>query len=170
MYRLWKQRDIRADQADKILLFGLLLLGVAMTRPVFDLIAVPAFAMIVLASASKSPLAEAAMGNRVAVFLGEISFSAYILHWIMIELAAYLIVTKGVAGVDAAWVFAVGFAAVWPIAWLSWRYIELPSQRFGKALLRHRSTGHLRSYRVADILELADVRRRVFGRVTGALK
>lgn len=170
MYRLWKQEDIRADQADKILLFGLLLLGVAMTRPVFDLIAVPAFAMIVLASASKSPLAEAAMGNRVAVLLGEISFSAYILHWIMIELAAYLVVTKGVAGVDAAWVFAVGFAAVWPIAWLSWRYIELPSQRVGKALLRHRSTGHLRSYRVADILEIADVRRRVFGRATGALR
>ena len=66
--------------------------------------------------------------NRPLVFLGLISYSLYLWHWPVIAFLAYLDHPIGLAaGIAAA-------AASILLAWLSWKYIEVPMRRSGVQL------------------------------------
>jgi len=66
--------------------------------------------------------------NRPLVFLGLISYSLYLWHWPVIAFLTYLDHPIGLAaGIAAA-------AASILLAWLSWKYIEVPMRRSGVQL------------------------------------
>jgi peptidoglycan/LPS O-acetylase OafA/YrhL len=85
-------------------------------------------------------------------FYGRISYSLYLLHpltlivlWKMPNQLAWLL-ARGIPGV----VIAIGLglvstAAITPLAWLNWRFIEVPAIAVGRRLLPRKSTPVARS-------------------------
>ncbi len=88
-------------------------------------LAIPGF-MILLVLAMQGDRAMAVLfGNRVSLFLGDISYSIYMVHWPLIVLAMHF--------APSAWKWGVA-ASLIPVATLSFRYVELPSRRWGRHL------------------------------------
>jgi peptidoglycan/LPS O-acetylase OafA/YrhL len=75
--------------------------------------------------------------NRFTRFLGAISYSLYLAHApiILILRPVYARITDAVTSVPLAYVACavVTFAAVLPVAYLTYRFIELPGIKLGKA-------------------------------------
>ena len=73
------------------------------------------------------------LGNRVAIYVGKISYSLYLWHWPLLAILAYLL------GNLETYYLAAILAASFLMAHLSWVYIEQPSRRttfgFGKSLM-----------------------------------
>jgi peptidoglycan/LPS O-acetylase OafA/YrhL len=116
---------------------GLIVLAPAFTGARFEYVAPIGFSLIVLSCASQAKLPAMIFGNSVTVFLGEISFSIYLVHWWLLELAQR--VARLAAPNDAnmlAACFSATVLLIVPLSFLSWRFIELPAQAFGKAYLR----------------------------------
>jgi peptidoglycan/LPS O-acetylase OafA/YrhL len=115
--------------------FGLL--AISLIGPYWELLAPFAFALLIVACADGSTLTRALFANRVVVFLGDISFSIYLLHVIVI--GTYHVAGEA-AGISAAspfvqWGFlAAMLSTVIVIAHLAWRFVEVPSQAFGRRL------------------------------------
>lgn len=111
---------------------GLLLLAAAMAPAPADFLALPAFVLLVAACAADAPQARVIFGNRTAHFLGEISFSVYLLHWPLIE----LVIRFWPHGRP----LALGLASVpiimIPLAWATWRWIEVPGQAVGRSIIK----------------------------------
>lgn len=125
-----------------LLIAGLVLLLPPMVAERFDFLAIIAFSFMVLSAGSHSRYAHALFGNRVAHFLGEISFSIYVLHWLVLELV-FRFVHEPTALVAA--LMAVPFVVV-PLAWATWRWVEVPGQAAGRhvvARLRARDAARL---------------------------
>lgn len=120
-----------ARLGNALLLAGLVVLLPPMVQERFDLLAIVAFSLLVLSAGSASPWAQALLGNRGAHFLGEISFSIYVLHWPLLEL-----VFRFAAGPTSLIVaLAVLPVAVIPLAWTTWRWVEVPGQALGRRLV-----------------------------------
>jgi peptidoglycan/LPS O-acetylase OafA/YrhL len=76
------------------------------------------------------------------VFLGRISYSLYLLHMPVKEIVFNVVAVHALgmkfsednAFIAQALVFVGTLAVTVPLAWLSWRYIELPFVRLGRRL------------------------------------
>jgi len=127
--------------ADRWFRAGVGLFALALTTPRLDAVATLAFLAMVMASGGGSALAGRLFGHPVAVHLGEISFSLYLLHFAWFGLA-----WGGMASLvppTPAWVAAtVGASCLLlvPLAHLAWRGIEGPGQALGRRLQRRRPT------------------------------
>ena len=82
----------------------------------------------------------AILGNNPFRWLGEISYSVYLLHVpILAPVIAFVVLHYG-HGISAFTRFAiVAFAVLaltYPLAWLTYRFIEMPGQAAGRLLLR----------------------------------
>lgn len=120
-----------ARLGDGLLVAGLILLLPPMVAERFDFLAIVAFSFMVLSAGSHSRYAHALFGNRVAHFLGEISFSIYVLHWPVLELVFRFV--PGTTPLVIA-LAAVPFAVV-PLAWATWRWVEVPGQAAGRVVI-----------------------------------
>lgn len=134
--RIWQMDGGGARLGVPAFYAGCVLLAIALAGSGLDLAAIPAFTLIILGCACQVSVARRLLGNRVVVFLGDISFSIYLLHWLIIELLADAIVKRGLAGAPAAACLVLGFVAVVPLAWLTWRLIEVPAQARGRDVVR----------------------------------
>jgi peptidoglycan/LPS O-acetylase OafA/YrhL len=124
---------------DRLFWAGLALLALTLATPRLDAVAAPAFLMLVMASGAGSSPAHALFGHPRAVWLGEISFSLYLLHFAWFDLAwqgaSRFVPSTG------PWVAATVAGACLtlpPLAYLSWRWIERPGQDLGRRLQRRR--------------------------------
>jgi peptidoglycan/LPS O-acetylase OafA/YrhL len=111
---------------------GSALLAVAVAVPRVQLAAPFAFASLILAGALRSRLGQWLFGNPVVVFLGEVSFSIYLTHVILLGTMTLIGGRLDVA--DASLALRIGFvlllgAAVVPVSYATWRFIERPGQR-----------------------------------------
>ncbi len=84
-----------------------------------------------------------ALVNPVTWFLGRISYSAYILHFAVLEVVrdyfdAFVKPERGKGVLAFALLFAVTLLVTVPLAWLAYRYIERPCIDLGAALIRRR--------------------------------
>lgn len=82
----------------------------------------------------------AILGNNPFRWLGEISYGVYLLHLpIMAPVTAFVVQFYG-HDISAFTRFAIVFLAVsaltYPLAWLAYRFVEMPGQAAGRALLR----------------------------------
>lgn len=86
---------------------------------------------MVWSSLHPARLAARCLGTRPLVFLGEISFSLYLLHWPIIKLVKNLVLAPPCLAAWLSLVFSVGVAA------FSYRLIEVPGIRWGTCICRH---------------------------------
>jgi peptidoglycan/LPS O-acetylase OafA/YrhL len=97
--------------------------------------------MLLVYSQAVHPLSL--ISNRVTRFLGEISFSLYLLHpWLILMFApVYSFLGRRVSPGLCFCISTIGtFAVLVPFAWVAYRVIEVPGISFGKALtLRRRN-------------------------------
>lgn len=135
---LCRMRDLRPEidqAASAMFAAGVVLFGVAMLSLSLDVLALPAFALLILSASNGSAVGGKAFGGRVPHFLGEISFSIYMLHVLLLELT----VTATRSWTDQGAVIAslgLALSATLLLAWASWRLIEVPAQARGRLLAR----------------------------------
>lgn len=83
--------------------------------------------LLVLALCRESPLANLLFGNRLALWLGNISFSLYLSHWPLIQI--YQWASPRVA-LDKNIIAAILGTAIILVAMLLYRFVEVPSRRY----------------------------------------
>ena len=107
-----------------------LLVGLKLCTTAVPAGSVAAFAIVVFALAhSRQPL-DLLFGNRVSVYLGEISFSIYMIHWFIIENSALL--KLNTIALDIRGWIAIG--AVLLAAAFLYEFVERPSRVFLRKL------------------------------------
>lgn len=116
--------------AGLLLMFGsFFLLGDAGSFPGINALFPCVGAVLVIASGSYSQgVVTKVLANRALVFFGLISYSLYLWHWPIIAYFRYADVNIGAA------VGILIFLLSTLIAWLSWRFVEVPFRRNGMRL------------------------------------
>lgn len=116
-------------------LAGLCLFSLGILLPGADEVALLAIPLVVLGAAENGTVLSRALSSRPAVFLGEISFSIYLTHWIVLEAVhRALPPTAGLADpATTLRIAAIGLLVI-AVSTLTHRLIELPSQRWGRSI------------------------------------
>lgn len=105
-------------------------------------------AAVIWSGASKCAYGpQLVLGLRPITFVGDISYSLYLIHWPALVIPAAI---TGYMVPLQSWQRAVIAAACVPVAWLLYRYVELPGQRMPWLKLRPR-----RSFAAATVGMLA---------------
>lgn len=125
-------------------LAGLCLFGVGVLVPPADELALLALPLLVVGAAENGTALSRVLSWRPAVFLGEISFSIYMTHWIILE--AVTLALPPTTGLNAMTLLRIAAIAALVVAAsvLTHRLVELPSQRWGRSIspvgLRRKAT------------------------------
>ena len=111
------------------------LLAVAVAVPELQMVASFAFVVMIVGCALPSRNADRLFGNPVSRFLGEISFSIYLVHITVLGCVAEAI--KRFSLSTAPLSARLGVALAFPLlvlvmAYLTWRLVEKPSQAFAR--------------------------------------
>jgi peptidoglycan/LPS O-acetylase OafA/YrhL len=148
---LWRAMDLGALRwigGGRALIAGLVLVGVAVAAgPPLELVAPFGFAALIVACASPTRAAATLFGARPIAFLGEISFSLYLTHTVVLAGFEALIRLEGLQAAPLAGRFALtaGLAvATLTIPVLTWRFIEIPGQMLGRRLQRPGGTARVK--------------------------
>ena len=149
MFNRWVQSSPSVHAHGTLLFWaGTITLAVGVLFQQLELAAIFGFSCLIVSSAVAAAPAQIIMGNRLVLFLGEISYSVYLTHLTVINLALALARTSwGQAGGSAgAFLLIAGSTfAVIPLSWLTWRFVEIPFQTVGRRLAARssRSTAEL---------------------------
>ncbi|HKQ45244.1 MAG TPA: hypothetical protein VJS47_07615 [Rhizomicrobium sp.] len=114
-------------------IFALIILSVSIVMG-NDFLCLFAIALIVLLAAQeRGPIAKA-LSAPTAVFLGEISYSVYMVHWIMLQVANRIAEKMALTGFGfAAWNVGI-IALIMGTSMITYRFIEIPARRFGRKI------------------------------------
>jgi peptidoglycan/LPS O-acetylase OafA/YrhL len=124
LYRAWKADFGRDRYWGWTALFALVFSVFAST--LHPALAVPGFAVVVYALAWQESPAHRVFGNRVVVYLGEISYSVYLVHWFVLQYVEPL----GLSALpDSVRVWAM-FAVVIAASAAAHHAIENPARRW----------------------------------------
>lgn len=114
---------------------GLLLVGLRstlypgiMAQARFVHLAIGLFSAYLILLSTVNPELNAFFQRAPILFLGKISYSFYLLHFPLLLSVSLLL--AGHAPISAIWGIALAVALT--VAWLSYRYVEMPSQCFGQ--------------------------------------
>ncbi len=93
------------------------------------------FAIIVLLGATGRGMLARLMASRLIVFLGEISFSLYMFHWIIIKLSVWFCVRYHIGNAPAVLAISALDAGIsLAVAVVSYRYFETPARKWGRRI------------------------------------
>ena len=107
-----------------------------------DYLALPAFALIVLLAAQNCNFIARCLSVAPIVFLGDISYSIYLVHWIILQLSNWLF-GKSLTVLERP-VWACGFlAVVLLVATFTFRFVEQPARKWGRSLSLARAQARL---------------------------
>jgi peptidoglycan/LPS O-acetylase OafA/YrhL len=81
-------------------------------------------------------LARLLYGNRLVYHLGAISYSIYLMHQLFLSFTVRTSRHFGATPLSYAVCVAVALSVIWLLAWLSYRYVEMPGRRVLIALLQ----------------------------------
>ena len=116
------------------------LIALALLLPGADVLVVCLMPTLVLSCYYDGPAARAVMANRLSFHLGLISYSIYLWHPLVRDVAARAMGVAqrhGIVGVD--WLFVLGMLVVtWLICWVSYLLIEVRGHQFIKWLQKGR--------------------------------
>jgi peptidoglycan/LPS O-acetylase OafA/YrhL len=134
LYRATANGLGRLPVAVDVAAVALLLAAMALDGAALFLLALPAFALIILLATQNGPIAKA-LGSAPVVFLGEISYSIYLLHWILIQVSNWIMDERVLLplGVKLLWDAGL-FALCLALATLTYRGIELPARAWGRRI------------------------------------
>lgn len=82
--------------------------------------------MLLIAAGPTSTLSQIFLAHPVLIFLGLISYPLYLWHWPLISIPEII-------GQTGPWIRLAGIALSIALAWLTYRFVELPIRRSGKA-------------------------------------
>lgn len=130
---------VLSSTADAVALF---LLANSLLFPRLEFLAVYAIAIIlILTVQSRGPIAKL-MSSYPIIMLGEMSYSIYLTHWILLQLFN-LAVEGGKLGPNNIALFRALLAiSLLVIAYLTYRFIELPARAWGRYLGARRTDDH----------------------------
>ncbi len=115
---------------------GIALLALGLSNESLDVLALPAFSLLILSCASDGALPTAIFGNACAHFLGKISFSVYLVHALILEVGARIADVWAPGSVPARLsILALAVGAIFPMAYLTWRFVEVKGQALGRAFM-----------------------------------
>ncbi|WP_449473043.1 acyltransferase family protein [Sphingobium chungangianum] len=116
------------------------LIALALLLPGADVLVVCLMPTLVLSCYYDGPAARAVMANRLSFHLGLISYSIYLWHPLVRDVAARAMGVAqrhGIVGMD--WLFVLGMLVVtWLICWVSYLLIEVRGHQFIKWLQKGR--------------------------------
>ena len=102
------------------------------TLPPLNSLAILAMPIIILAAADEVTLIGRFMSSRPMLFLGEVSFSIYLTHWLIIQSANRLVPVPVDSLLAAVRIASIG-AVVLGVSFVTYRLIEKPSRRLARA-------------------------------------
>lgn len=112
---------------------GMALFGAGMLHPDWNVLVLFAIPTVILAAADSSTVASRVLSTRPAILLGEISFSIYLTHWIVLQMSNRVLPLTAAPGWAILPYLAFLSAIVLAISFATYRWIELPSRRWGRA-------------------------------------
>ncbi|MFL6548848.1 MAG: acyltransferase family protein [Povalibacter sp.] len=92
------------------------------------------FACLVLGLAYQRGFAFKALSSRPVVFMGEISYSFYLVHWLMMHLYFWVMKSHMISRGASEAMLWVGWLAVGIVAYALYRLVELPGRRLGRSV------------------------------------
>ncbi|MHA6766849.1 acyltransferase family protein [Sphingobium ummariense] len=113
-------------------------IALALLLPVGDVVVVCLMPLLVLACYYNGAAARAVMANRVSFHLGLISYSIYLWHPLVRDIAARAMTVahgRGMTGWDGLFVLGM-LAATWLLCWASYHLVEVQGHRAIKWLQR----------------------------------
>lgn len=114
---------------------ALFLLGMVLLYPPAVPFVVLPFAFLIVSLAHRQGRLHRFLSSTPAMFLGEISYSVYLFHWMLIQVAEWYADREGLAGTAAGGYLGVVLAAsVLVVSTLTWRWVERPARSFGRRL------------------------------------
>ena len=130
-------RPLTRQIANRLFVIGAALLIPALASTRLEVLALPAFSLVIASCAAEAGIAERIFGSRPAFFLGEISFSIYLVHFLLMKLAIRVadVVDPGDTTMLVALLVGVAMLVI-PIAWITWRWIEIPAVRWGRTFTK----------------------------------
>ena len=109
------------------------LIALAVQWPAWRVMAMVGFVLLVLVAARDQGRLGRFLSSRPLVFLGDISFSVYLLHLILLNTLSYLLGIDATLSVGLRIVWIIGFVGLTvALAALSYRFIEQPTRRIGR--------------------------------------
>jgi peptidoglycan/LPS O-acetylase OafA/YrhL len=141
-FDLWRRgTGSRLFGSDAFFAALLVAIALALHFAIWDFLVVPLMAALVLAAASNRARAGAALEHRTMRWLGEISYSIYLVHWpVFIALALLVGAVHGTplaerpSKLEALALLGIALPVILGLATLTYRYVEVPSRRW---LTRH---------------------------------
>lgn len=124
--RGWRLPDI------SILLMIFFVLILTLPIKYFEFLCVFCFAFLVVVSSQENSLASRFLRQKIFLFLGDISFSLYLIHWPVIQFFDYMI-RNGLKLDTPERLFAIILTSL-AISTASFRYIERPARAWGRRL------------------------------------
>jgi peptidoglycan/LPS O-acetylase OafA/YrhL len=112
----------------------LLLVSLLWREAIF--LSLPAIALVVLLTAQNEGWIARSLSLRPIIFLGEISFSLYMVHWIILQIANWIISTE--LNTSQMVLFNIlSLFVIFIISMLTYRLIELPARAWGRGMGRN---------------------------------
>jgi peptidoglycan/LPS O-acetylase OafA/YrhL len=111
-------------------------LGLAFLIPGGDLAVIALLPLLVLSCAYDRPMVRALLANPLSVHLGLISYSIYLWHPLVRDMAARAMTIahgRGLVGWEIAFVIGMGIAT-WLLSWASYHLVEIRGHQFIKGL------------------------------------
>jgi peptidoglycan/LPS O-acetylase OafA/YrhL len=109
-----------------------LVLIAAILGGTFTYLVLPGFVLFVLLAVQESPTARV-LSRAPIVFLGEISYSIYLIHWILIQVSRWFLADR-LAGTPWQAMWNIGLVLVCiGISTLTYRWIERPARAWGRS-------------------------------------
>jgi peptidoglycan/LPS O-acetylase OafA/YrhL len=131
LYRVWAA-GTRANRFVALAGAALVLLGIAV--PGWTSLAIFGFPILILQGATPASRVAKALSWRAVVFLGEISYSIYLLHWPLLLVSDRVRVRLHVHGIGSDLWFCGYFGLVLGLSVLTYYGIEQPARRWLKAV------------------------------------
>lgn len=134
-YILCKKIDI-GEQASRIMLFtGILILLILVHFDINDLIFIALFTSIIFSAAalSRNENAVGWLGKPSLVYLGDISYSVYMVHAIFFSVyfrSVDIIIGKQISPILMLLIWSVGVVGTVVLATITYRFIEIPGRSF----------------------------------------
>jgi peptidoglycan/LPS O-acetylase OafA/YrhL len=138
IFELWRRgaarRLLGGDAAFAALAFAIAL---ALHLAVWGFLVVPLMGTLILAAAANRGRVGAALEHRAMRWLGEISYSIYLVHWpVFIAVALIVGAAQGTrlaqtpSKLEALALLGAALPAILGLATLSYRYVEVPARRW----------------------------------------
>ena len=160
LWRCFRCWPAGARVAPGLALASLAWTALCVSLPAFGMLAVFGFAGMILALAYRRGRLDALLSGRTALFLGRISFSFYLVHYALLQLASWLFErwdgAEAPLGLRVAALAATGLLCVLA-AMAMQRWVEQPSQRLARALLRRPAAPAASAAPMAPIASAAPV-------------